>query len=289
MKKFIVLTICTILLFALASCSLINNGNGETEGANFPVEINEDYTLYEAPQRVISLSPSLTEIIFALGSYAQLAAVSDNCNHPAQALELPRVGTALSLDVDAIVALNPDLILTSTPVFGLTRDRLALRNIPIVVLPSADSLDELHELYAKIATMLSGNNAGPLNAENTLENMFAEMERLTSSVNYTAVLMPNLNFMPNSSALLNLLVEKAGFNLPEVEESDDPAWQVLLEMNPDFVFASALVAAEIMNTPAFATLGAAIYERIIVIDADLFERQGARLIELVERMNNTAG
>ena len=288
MKKITSLAIILVLILAFFSCNAEETEEERMERENFPVELEGGYTLYEAPQRVISLSPSVTEIIFALGSYSQLIAVSDNCNHPAQVLDLPKMGTALSPNVDEIVALNPDLILTSTPVFGITRDRLALRNIPVVVLPAAASSAELQEIYEQIAAMLSGNYTGPLNAENVLTNMFLEMERLTEPVDFTAIILPNLHFAPDSSYLLNSLVESAGFNLPEIVESEDDERHILQSVNSDFIFTTPIIAAQIMNDERFRELTAVTNERVVGLDPELFERQGARLIELVETMSNVA-
>ncbi len=62
--------------------------------------------------RIVSLSPALTEILFALGAGAQVVGVSDYCTGPEEALSRPRVGGALSIDSERIVSLRPDLLLT---------------------------------------------------------------------------------------------------------------------------------------------------------------------------------
>ena len=70
-------------------------------------------------QRLVSLSPAITETLFAIGAGAELVGVSDYCNYPEQAKKLPRTGTALTPGYEAIVRLEPSLILcegaASTP------------------------------------------------------------------------------------------------------------------------------------------------------------------------------
>lgn len=62
-------------------------------------------------QRIVALSPHLTELAFAAGAGARLVGVVDFSNHPAEALDLPRVGDAFRLDLEALAAAKPDLIL----------------------------------------------------------------------------------------------------------------------------------------------------------------------------------
>lgn len=63
-------------------------------------------------QRLVSLSPAITETLFAIGAGSELVGVSDYCNYPEQARKLPRTGTALTPGYEAIVRLEPSLILT---------------------------------------------------------------------------------------------------------------------------------------------------------------------------------
>lgn len=64
-----------------------------------------------APQRVITLSPHLAELVYALGSGDQLVGVIDHSDYPAQAKSIPRIGSATGLDMERILSLDPDLIL----------------------------------------------------------------------------------------------------------------------------------------------------------------------------------
>ncbi len=66
-----------------------------------------------APERVVSLVPAITETLFAVGAGDQVAAVSRYCNFPPEVSGLPRVGSFLAPAVEAVIALSPDLVLTS--------------------------------------------------------------------------------------------------------------------------------------------------------------------------------
>lgn len=76
------------------------------------------------PQRVVSLAPHITELVYAVGAGELLVAVSDYSDYPAEAQLLPRVNSFAALNVEAILALKPDLVLawrSGTPASDLAR------------------------------------------------------------------------------------------------------------------------------------------------------------------------
>ena len=79
-----------------------------------PVTVNDDtgrsVTLASPAQRIVSLSPHITELLFAAGAGAQVAGVASYSNYPSDAQRLPAVGSATHLNLEAIIALKPDLI-----------------------------------------------------------------------------------------------------------------------------------------------------------------------------------
>ena len=93
-------------------------------------------TFDRAPERVVSLSPSTTELMFALGAGSSIVGATKHCNYPVEALEIPRVGsgTLEGLSREAILALNPDLVLckwdTHEPLMELF-DRVGIQVISL--------------------------------------------------------------------------------------------------------------------------------------------------------------
>lgn len=96
------------------------------------------------PQRMVSLAPSITGIVFALGEGERLKGVTQHCDYPPQARSLPKVGSYVHLDVEKIVALKPDLCLGTRD--GNPREvaeKLEAMNIPVyAVNPRDKDLDE---------------------------------------------------------------------------------------------------------------------------------------------------
>ncbi|MCA9625861.1 MAG: ABC transporter substrate-binding protein, partial [Myxococcales bacterium] len=94
-------------------------------------------------ERVISLSPSTTEAIFAIGAGARLVGRSEHCDYPGAALALPSVGGYASPDLERVIALRPDLVVgEQSPVGPALAERLAEQGIA-TLFPPTRSLGEI--------------------------------------------------------------------------------------------------------------------------------------------------
>jgi iron complex transport system substrate-binding protein len=98
-KSFIYLLLILVLFIVHAGCA--TNGNEKTQALEESTQ----------PERIISMSPNLTQIIYALGAEDRLVGVDEYSVYPAPAGELPRVGNYLDPDLEALVALRPDVVL----------------------------------------------------------------------------------------------------------------------------------------------------------------------------------
>jgi iron complex transport system substrate-binding protein len=65
------------------------------------------------PERIVSLAPSITEVLFALGLDSEIVGVTEHCNYPEKALSRPKVGSFITGDVERIITMNPDLIIAT--------------------------------------------------------------------------------------------------------------------------------------------------------------------------------
>jgi iron complex transport system substrate-binding protein len=102
-----------LLLGFLASCSSATESKSSTP-AVITDQLGRTVTLKTThPQRIISLAPSHTEIIYALGLSDRLVAVTDYCNYPPEAKEKPSIGGFSTPNIEKVVAMNPDLVLAT--------------------------------------------------------------------------------------------------------------------------------------------------------------------------------
>ena len=131
--------------------------------------------LRQSPQRIVSLAPSNTEILFALGLGPRVVGVDDDSDHPAAVAGLPRVGRDLQIDVERVAALHPDLVFASLSVPGMERNVAALeaRGLPFVVL-NPTSLDEVLDTMRTVG--------GLTGVEQTAVDLVGDLERRIAAV-----------------------------------------------------------------------------------------------------------
>ena len=106
------------------------------------------------PQRVVSLAPSVTETLFALGFGDRVVGVTTYCDYPAAAKRLPKIGGFINPSLEAIAAARPDLVIgvrdSSHPVKTKEIENLGIK----VVLISVTSLDDILNSFRSIARLL---------------------------------------------------------------------------------------------------------------------------------------
>ncbi len=103
--------------------------------------------LSAAPKRIVSLSPNTTEILYGVGAFPNVVAVSQFCSYPPEALKLPRVGGWQTSDAEKIVMLRPDLVVLTRPQGPFISDKLAAFSLKSLAVPS----DTLSDVFSAIA------------------------------------------------------------------------------------------------------------------------------------------
>jgi iron complex transport system substrate-binding protein len=151
--------------------------------AAFPITVTDDEgtstDIAAEPQRIISLTPANTEILFALGAGERVIATDDGSDFPEEAAALPDVATFSSVDVEKVVALEPDIVIAGglgfTPADAITR--LRDLDVPVLVLyaPSVDGVYKDIELIGQA----TGTSAA---ATTLVADMKADMDAISSAV-----------------------------------------------------------------------------------------------------------
>lgn len=130
-----------------------------------------DATAPRAATRIVSLSPSTTEAVFAVGAGAQLVGRSRYCNYPAEALALPQVGGYVDPSFEAILALRPDLVVGARgPSGSAIADRLAGRSVA-TFFPEVESFEAIESMLRTL-----GEKTGhPAEGRATAEKVHADV------------------------------------------------------------------------------------------------------------------
>jgi iron complex transport system substrate-binding protein len=123
-------------------------------------------------QRIVSTAPRITESLFAMGLGPRVVGVTIYCKYPEDALRLPKIGTLLKPDVEAIVALRPDLVVVSDQ-HGHLAEQLSRLHIPSVEMQSQN----LDAIYAGVRAI--GKAAGAVDAaERMIQGMQSQLQSI---------------------------------------------------------------------------------------------------------------
>jgi len=141
-------------------------------------QLGREVSLPDDPQRVVSLAPSITEIIFALGREHRLKGVTRFSDFPPEAAKLPKVGSYVRLDLEKIVALRPDLCFAIKD--GNPREiaeRLESLGIPVYAV-DPKNLESVMETFLDIGRVLNANKE----AKDIVGKMRSRITRVKSLV-----------------------------------------------------------------------------------------------------------
>jgi len=154
--------------------------------AAFPLTLSDDEgtktELAAAPQKIVSITPASTEILFKLGAGDRIVASDESSDYPDQVTALPHVATFDKVDVEKVVALQPDLVIAGglgfTPADAITK--LRSLKIPVVVL-YASSVDGV---YQDIKLLGSASGTGPA-ADALVDSMRTDMQAVSAAAGTT--------------------------------------------------------------------------------------------------------
>lgn len=306
----IALLLAVVLAAGSSGCSLLGGDNSssdsqtsssssQSESDGYPVTVAE-VIVPEQPEKVLSLSPSLTEILCDLGYASRLAGVSDYCDYPQAVASKPKLGTVQLPDLEAIRETGAKYLFTETAF--AEQDLIALQQaqIEVICLTPAKTLEELKKLYTSLCTVMDGETEGKAAAQKAMDGYQAQLDSAAAAVKALAdargeaVKVAYLRVMPFTVAggdtLEGRLLEAIGF---ENVAGDYSQWSYpeskLSEYKPDFFFLDSSITIKMLEQHAsYKNLNATIKDRYYNLDMLVFERQGARMFDALEEMAKAA-
>lgn len=257
----------------------------------FTDQTGRPVSLTAPPRRVISLVPSVTEVLFALGAQDLLVGVTDFCDYPAAARLKPRVGGMLAPSLEAMVALKPDLVIATTA--GNREEtvtQLERLKIP-VYLVNPTSVTGVLDVISRLGAV-TGHAAQAARLVASLEaRIKAVTERVTPlpRPRVLYVLWPDPLIVPGRGALVSELIARAGGDSVTVDGG---------EAYPRYSLEAAVARAPQVIVLAshgsgqgtisrekwerFASLPAVKAGRLYSVDGNLLHRYGPRVVDGLE-------
>lgn len=269
-------------------------GDSTNDTGAFPVTVtgtNGDVTISEKPVAIVSLSPSGTEMLFAIGAGDQVIAVDDYSYFPDEAPVTDLSG--FQPNIEAIAAYEPDFVLLSNDP-GDVADGLGKLDIPVLVLGAADVIDDVYT-QLEILGAATGNIGG---AAEVVSQMQSDIDEIVASLpedlpegTYFHELDEGLytitsdTFAGQIYGILGLSSiadsaegAAASGGYPQISE------EFLLDADPDYIFLAdgqccGQDADTVAARPGWNTLSAVTNNNVVVLDEDTASRWGPRIVE----------
>ena len=252
-----------------------------------------DVTLAASPRRIVSLVPSTTEIVFALGGEGRLAGVTDYCDFPLGAKKKPSVGDMVNPSVEIILTLRPDLVIaTREGNREETFEELGRLGIP-VFLVEAKTIVDVVAVIRRLAE-LTERTAGAPALIAALEQRIDAVRRTVASLGRPRVLYvvwPEPLIVPARDALVTELIQLAGGqSISAGDRGSYPRFSLesAIARNPEVILLanhrSGLATPASEKWERFTAVAAVRAGRIETVNGDLLHRYGPRIVDGLERL-----
>jgi len=254
-------------------------------------------TISRQPQRIVSLAPNVTEILFALGLGKRVVGVTDQCNYPPAAQDKPKVGGYALTSVEKVISLKPDLVIAARGVPLAALRGLGSAGIPLYTIDPRTSDQVLSTI--KAIGKLTGRRAA---ADNLLGRLKARINRVKRRVAQVPKSQwPRVYFQVWDQPLItggkdsfvgDLIELAGGKNIAhDVRRYGVFSREALVARNPQVVILASMgkggYRAEIekfARQPGYQVISAVKNHRVYVIHEDLINRPGPRLVDALEQM-----
>ena len=287
-KRFL-LPLAIILTF-LAACSPSNPTPPGivTDNLGRPVNIEN------IPQRIISLTPSNTEILFALGLGDKIIGVTDYCNYPPKAMDKEKVGGYSTPDIEKLIALQPDLILADIIHAKEVIPSLEKKGLTVFTLGPENLNGMLEDI--KMVGEITGKEkeASELvtQMENRIEAITDKTQKLPTRPEVLYITWHDPLWTMGSETTTQELIEKAGgVNIFQgmITGYQMVDLEVVIARNPQVIITSTghgdakdLPLEWAKSEPRLGVTEARQNNRVYQIDADLVDRTGPRIVDALE-------
>jgi iron complex transport system substrate-binding protein len=301
--------VAVALAFGLAAClddPAITTGptggsaTASTGSAAFPVTVtgtNGDATIGARPQRIVSLSPSATEDLFAIGAGDQVIAVDDKSNYPA---DVPTTDlSGFEPNVEAIAGYEPDLVVFATEPgdLGSSLEGLGITALQLDAAPTLDvAYDQIEQL---------GSATGHADEATALvEQMQSDIQGLVDQADPAAGTsfyyeLDDTFYSVTSKTFVGQLFRLLGLEniADEVDKGSGGYPQLsaeyIIESDPDLIFLAdtkccGQSAETVAERPGWAGLGAVTGGAVVPLDDDVAQRWGPRVVDLMQQISDAA-
>ncbi|MBM3128339.1 MAG: cobalamin-binding protein [Chloroflexi bacterium] len=289
MQKYFWMCVLLVILVGVIACAPAPTPMPAAQ--TFTDDAGRVVALKGAPQRIVSLAPSNTEVLYALGLGARVVGVTQYCNYPPEAQEKPKVGGFSKIDLEKVVGLNPDLVLATNLHNKTVVPELEKRGLVIAVVEPKN----VNDVLAKI-TFIGKLTGASENAAKLTAQLRSRIDAVTTKV-ATVKDKPRVFYeidkslyTPGPGSYIDDLLTKAGGVNIAADAKGSYAQlspEAILAKDPQVILLGDMLFGEspesVRARPGWTNITAVKTGRIVPIpNEDVIARPGPRVVEGLE-------
>ncbi|MDO4288075.1 MAG: ABC transporter substrate-binding protein [Eubacterium sp.] len=287
-----------VLVFTAAGCQRGGGDSGAaavtTGESSYPMtvvdDLDQDVTFDAEPQRVVSLSPANTEILFALEVSDKVVGRTDYCNYPEEASKVESIGDYNAPNVEKILSLSPDLVLATDFIDDNVRSQLEAAGAKVMVFKATD----IGGVQSEILTVGQVVNANDKAADivDTMEEKYVSITKkcLEAETQKSVFIDIGGYYSSGATSLLGTMLRDINANNIAADTGMDwPQLSVeqIIAANPDVYISFYTTPEDIKKVPGFDQINAIkndqiYYYEMLSEDSDIIQRPGPRIVDGLE-------
>ena len=281
------LGMAVVVLTMLACKGGDTNSTESTTGHyTYTDDYNRTVQVPDNPKRIVSISPAITEVIYALGADDKLVGRTDFCNYPPQAESIESIGGINNFSIEKLLALEPDLVLIGSMVSENTVNLITNAGITLAAVREKDHFGALFDNIEKIG-LLCGHHDEALRLNDSLRR---KVQEVTTHINTSASNKPTVyyvvgygkggNFTAGGNTFINDIFKLCGLrNIAEDITGWNYSVEALLEADPDYIIIRKEDMANFINTKPYNYLSAVKQGRVLPIESAYIDLQVPRNVD----------
>jgi len=279
-----------LLLFLTTCNKKSKNNRNEDCYLHWIDSYGREIVLTQKPERVISLSPGITEMIFLMKYEDKLVGITDFCTYPPETEFIPKIGGIQNFNMESLVLLHPDLVLISSIVSKNDVEKLTSLHIPVIALKEEENIEGilstltfLGKLFDKqsLADSLTSSLRKKLNLLQSANDHHTKQSvyyvvGFGEAGDYTA---------PKNSHIHEIITKAGGRNIGENLTGWNISREFLFQENPDVIFVRSENLRQFITLYPYSELTATKEGRVYPIESSWIDIVSPRNVLAIEKMN----
>lgn len=243
------------------------------------------YTVAKAPKTIVSLAPSVTETLFAIGAGDMIKGRTQYCTYPSATKSITDVGTMKDPSTEVVVSLAPDLVIAATHYKEEVLNQFTKAGINVVAKNSPNTLEEMYDYTLKMGAIVGKNYearalVSTMKAKVETTKMFTSRIKNKPKVYYVVGTGQSGEYTAGKDTFIaDVIKVTGGINVANDVTGWKYSLEKLIDNNPDIIFGPASGYNTMTSSPNYANLKAIKNKKYITVNKDIFSRPSPRLID----------